>query len=143
MHRLRRVRGSMPKRVCHALHCSESLTSVAVAPGKSRTRDARSKNGAGDGCGRFWQLHQHLRMRSGLSGRDQRQLHRETESGIREGAFTRERGGLGGSRALSRDLRFGAARALFNIEQGTARSTDCFAAAYPQLGIELRPGTCA
>src|SRR5206468_3596490 len=55
MHRLRRVRGSVPKRVGHALHRSESLASVPYAPGKSRTRDARSKNGAGDGCGRFWQ----------------------------------------------------------------------------------------
>ena len=34
-------------------------------------------------AGRFRQLHEHLRMRSGLPGRDQRQFHRETESRIR------------------------------------------------------------
>jgi hypothetical protein len=137
MHRLRRVRGGVPKCICHALHRSESLTSVARAPGKSRTRHARSENGARDGCRRFWQLHQHLRMRSGLSGRDQRQFHRETESRICKGAFTRQRGGLGGSRALSRDVRFRAAGALFNIEQGTARSTKRFARADPKLRIDF------
>ena len=48
------------------------------------TDAARPEDGAADGRGRFRQLHQHLRMRSRLPGGNQRQLHRETESRVRD-----------------------------------------------------------
>jgi len=101
MHRMRRLRGSVSKRVSYAIHFRESLAPCIFAAGPSRTRKSRSENGQRDGCRRIRQLHKYLRMRSSLSGRDQRQFHCETESRIREGAFTRERGRLVEGRAPS------------------------------------------
>src|SRR5438552_16836862 len=83
MHRMRRLRGGVSKRVSYALHFRESLAPCIFAAGPSGTRKSRSENGKRDGCRRIRQLHKYLRMRSSLSSRDQRQFHRETESRVR------------------------------------------------------------
>src|SRR5437867_834342 len=83
LHWLWCMRSGLSKWVGDAFHLCESLASCPLAAGTSRTGEPRLENGAGDGRGRLWQLHQHLRMRSGLSRRDQRQCYCQTESRIR------------------------------------------------------------
>ena len=87
MHRLRRVRGCVSERIGHAFHRGKSFASCLSSAGSSGTNHSGSENGARDGCRRFRQLHEHLRMRSRLSGRDQRQLHRQIKSRVRTREF--------------------------------------------------------
>ena len=82
-----------PNAIGHAFHRGEGFASGVSAAGRSRNATSRVlKMVRSDGCGRLRQLHQHLRMRSGLSGGDQRQFHRETESRIRASAIPAKRG---------------------------------------------------
>ena len=66
------------------LFTSAKISHLALpAPGPAGAFPPRPADGQANGRRRFRQLHQHLRMRSGLPGGNQRQLHRENESRIR------------------------------------------------------------
>lgn len=83
MHRMRRVRRGLSKWIGNAFHGCEGLAFIALTAGPSGARESRAANGQRDGCRRIRQLHQYIRMRSGLPRRNQRQLYRQAESRIR------------------------------------------------------------
>ena len=91
MHRLRRVCRRVPERIGDAFHRGESFASRAFASGETGANQTRHEYGPRDGRGRFRQLHEHLRMRSSLPGRNQRELYCETESRIFAGEFETQR----------------------------------------------------
>src|SRR5207302_9196692 len=86
---LLRLLGGLSECIGHAFYRGKSFASRTLAAGQSRTNKSRLKNGARDGRRRFRQLHQYLRMRSGLPRRDQRQFHRKAESRICESELAR------------------------------------------------------
>jgi len=94
VHRLRSLRRGLSERIGHALHRRKSFASRVFAARRTGTDLAGDKNGAADGRRRFRQLHEHLRMRSGLPRGNQRKFYRQTQSRIRDREFATKRRGI-------------------------------------------------
>jgi len=78
-YRLRRLRRLLPERFGDALHRGEDRPLGSSPSRGSRSCPARPRHGRADGCGRFRQLHQPLRVRSPVPERDQGDLHQPHE----------------------------------------------------------------
>ena len=77
------------------LFTAAKVSHLAFLPQGAPERTSRvTENGAADGRRRFRQLHEHLRMRSGLPGGNQRKFYRETQSRIRDREFATKRRGI-------------------------------------------------
>ena len=77
------------------LFTAAKVSHLAFLPQGAPERTSRvTKNGAADGRGRFRQLHEHLRMRSGLPRGNQRKFYRQTQSRIRDREFATKRRGI-------------------------------------------------
>src|SRR5207253_1315350 len=65
LHRLRRVRRRVSKCIGDVVYRGKSFSPRPSATRRAGTNQTCGRYGARDGCRRFWQLYQYLRMRSG------------------------------------------------------------------------------